>query len=102
MNIEPLTFGTATYLPRAKDEERSNLFVVTFVIGYTEDSGGVDIGGTFELAVGVPVEDGDQPYTAIELAGARLLPATLRDLADAVERDLGRSDRERAQRAQSS
>lgn len=100
MEMNPLTFGNITYFPSVEEDDRPAYFRVSFIIGCTQDPEKIPVGNTFEFSVGVPTETGDRSYSEVEDVGARQIPAALRALADAVERDLERSALERSQRAE--
>jgi len=73
-------------------------FRVTFFIGFSHGTVGPDESDFLNLTVQVPAESVDQSYMQIEEAAARQVPAALRALADAVEKDIARTDQDRVEK----
>jgi hypothetical protein len=102
MKIENLTNGAITFFPKQDGEERSDFFSAAYFIECTHGPEGIEFENSFHVATIVECDGPNVPYREIEDAGAQALPAFFRDLADAIEQDLLRVERERSAKQETS
>ncbi|WP_347311395.1 hypothetical protein [Defluviimonas sp. SAOS-178_SWC] len=67
-------------------------FDVQFFISCTHEVAGRSVHNAFHWDTSVPAEDRSTPYSEVELAAARMLPASLREIADALQAEIDRTD----------
>lgn len=89
---------TVNVINEAKDGLPS-AFMVTFFISFAHEVGGRSVDNTIEISTGSCIGMDDMtPYHQVEQKAADRVPHLLRALADAIEDDNRRADREREER----
>jgi hypothetical protein len=95
MELTNLTNGFIRFEAREDDVGHPEFFMVTFNVACLSNEHQIPMENSFEVAVPVLSDNRAASYSDIEQSAAQALPAFFRELADLIEADLVRVDRQR-------
>lgn len=110
MNLRTFTYGSVTFSPGSDGRERVHVkvaedgepaskeapdaqgspdkFIVSFVIEFSHGDQGFEVENTIQLDTSVVAGSRDDSYLEVEAEAAERLPGLLRNLADAMDRQM--------------